>query len=439
MKRRTFLAGGLMLPALTANFTHAEPTFVGIPSPNRPDDQAFLDDLKKRCYRYFLEASHPVTGLVPDRAATDGSWLSPHASSAACGFALASHSVAAKAGWAPRGETADRVRLLLRSLVQLAEHERGFVYHFFSTADGRRMHQCEASSIDTALMLAGSVCAASTFSEDTEIVELADVLYRRVDWQWMLGDNDCLHMGWTPETGMLSSQWDTYSELILLVLMGIGAPQSPIPPRCWNAWRREPVLQHEGESFLGYPPLFVHQYPMAFFDFRNRRSPSGRSYWQNAIRAHRAQIGFMDSLSTAYPREFGHYGQDLWGLTSSDSQQGYRDWGGPYDHGRIEPDRGIDGTVVPSASAGGLAILPKEALHTLRFQRERYGEQIYSRYGFVNAYNPISNWVGTDVIGIDTGITLLMAENLQSEGVWDAFMSHPTSTRALQLAGFRQC
>ncbi len=321
--------------------------------------------------------------------------------------------------------------------MHLAEHRNGFVYHFFGARDGRRRMDSETSSIDTALMIAGAMCARTTFAENSDITELADQLYARVDWQWMLGENDCLHMGWKPETGMLPYQWDTFSELTILLLIAIGAPKRPIPSRCWDAWRRGPVLNFEGESYLSYPPLFVHQYPAAFFDFRNVRSPSGRDYWKNSVVAHRAQIGFMTELGRRDPGHFGHYSEDLWGLTSSDSASGYRDWGGPFQDNRYEPDRGIDGTIVPSAAGGGLAIVPEQSLRTLRHQRNHFGERVYGRYGFVNAYNPITGWVDPDVIGIDTGITLAMANNLDTGGVWQSFMTHPAAQRGLTLAGFR--
>jgi hypothetical protein len=447
ISRRALLAGAAVSPWLAAGtfsqlgIVKALGSFRVTSSPPvdyplTPADVSLLNQMQRGNYQFFVDGADPVTGFVPDRGDAHGKWFSDHSSSAACGFALAGHAIATQNGWVDRDTAAARTRRLLDSLLHLAQHEHGFVYHFFGRNDGNRRMQCEASSIDTALLIAGAMTSRVTFGDDAEIVALADELYARVDWQWMLGDNDLMHMGWTPEHGRLPYQWDSYSELIILVLLAIGAPNHAIPPRCWQAWRREPVLSFEGQGFLSYPPLFVHQYPMAFFDFRAVRSPSGRSYWDNAIRGHRAQIAFMSQLASRYPQHFGHYGRDLWGLTSSDSADGYRDWGGPYQIDRFEPDRGIDGTVVPSAAAGGLAIVPEDALRTLHHQRQHFGDQVFGRYGFINAYNPARNWVGTDVIGIDTGISLIMADNLRTGGVWNAFMHHPAAGRALDLAGF---
>ncbi len=401
-----------------------------------PADAAFLDDLQRRTYRYFLDAADPRTGLVADRGARDGSGMSEIASSASCGFALAAHAIAPRAGLATHSEAAARTHQLLHSLLTVAENERGFVYHFIGRGDGRRRMGCEASSVDTALMLAGAMCAHTAFSDDLEIQAMADELIARVDWQWMLGEGNLLHMGWTPEEGLIPHQWDRFSELTILVLMAIGAPNRAIPPECWTAWRRDKALTLDGETFLSYPPLFVHQYPMSFFDFRYVRSPSGRDYHRNSVTAHHAQIRFLNELAARYPEQLGHYGDDLWGITSSDSADGYRDWGGPYEDNRIEPDRGIDGTIVPSAAAGGLAIVPDQALHTLRYQREHFGDRVYGRYGFANAFNPATGWVSRDVIGIDTGISLLAAENLRRDSVWDLFMQHPVAINALDRVGF---
>ncbi|WP_417736647.1 glucoamylase family protein [Rosistilla oblonga] len=428
MKRRSFLfVSGLSLPPLV------QAANVDVVA---REDGLFLRDMQQRCYRYFLEASHPATGLVSDRSAADGSRASEHSSIAACGFGLAAHAIAADQEWLPRGEIAERVEVLLRTLVERADHERGFLYHFLNRADARRTWNSEASTIDTALVVAGAMTAAGCFSEERSIVALADALYRRVEWTWMLGSDDCLHMGWTPEDGTIPHRWDHFSELLILVLLAIGAPENPIPPRCWQAWNRRPILTFGDTSFLSYPPLFVHQYPAAFFDFRRFRSPSGRSYFDNAVIAHQAQIQFMTDLGNKYADQLGHYGPRLWGLTSSDSDAGYRDWGGPYQDGRCEPDRGIDGTLVPSAAAGGLPFVPRQAMETLRYQESQFGDAIYGRYGFVNAHNPASGWIDSDVIGIDTGISLLMAENLISGSVWDWFGRHPAAIRGLRLAGF---
>jgi hypothetical protein len=76
-------------------------------------------------------------------------------------------------------------------------------------------------------------------------------------------------------------------------------------------------------------------------------------------------------------------------------------------------------------------------MRVLRNIRTRYGNQAWTKYGFVNAFNPLTNWFDTDVIGIDTGITMLMAENLRTGFVWNTFMRNPEARRGMELAGFK--
>ena len=105
-------------------------------------------------------------------------------------------------------------------------------------------------------------------------------------------------------------------------------------------------------------------------------------------------------------------------------------WGGP-------PSTGpIDGTIVPSASAGSLPFLPGPVMRVLHTIKNSY-PYAYTKYGFVNAFNPLTGWYDTDVIGIDTGITLLMAENARSGFVWHTFMKSKEAQRGMARAGFK--
>jgi hypothetical protein len=48
----------------------------------------------------------------------------------------------------------------------------------------------------------------------------------------------------------------------------------------------------------------------------------------------------------------------------------------------------------------------------------------------------LTDWYDSDVIGIDTGITMLMAENARTGFVWETFMKNPEAQRGMQKAGF---
>ena len=405
------------------------------------DDSSLIIDLERRSFAYFWEQSNPDNGLVADRAPADGSAKGKVASIAAVGFGLTSICIADNHGWIDHDAARKRVRITLRYLHESLPHEHGFFYHFVDMTSGGRIWNCEVSSIDTALLMAGVLTVRNYFHDDlarpgeADISKLATQIYERVDWPWMLNGGKTLAMGWRPENGFTSRRWDDFNEHLILDLLAMGSPTHPLPQECWRAWKRGPSITYAGRTFLQCPPLFTHQFPHAWIDFRNRRDQS-LNYWKNSVDATLAQRQFCIDLATRNPGRFGDYGESLWGITASDAPGGYRGWGGPPTDGVIDP--ALDGTVVPCAAAGSLPFTPRECIACLRNMRVRFGRKIYGRYGFSDAFNPRTGWVGPDVIGIDVGISLLMAENSRTGMVWEWFMRGPEIQRALDAAGFQR-
>jgi hypothetical protein len=397
-------------------------------------DDALLEDLSRRSFMFFWEQADPQTGIIRDRARTDGAPPDKQArdvgSIAAIGFGLTGMCIAAEHGWVRRTEILARTRAALRFFAGPMEQEHGWFYHFVKLHSGAREWNSELSSIDTALLLAGVLTVRRCFDEDPAIVRDADTIYRRVDFRWMLaGHPALLAHGWKPESGFLPGRWDHYCELMILYVLGIGSPTHPIPVESWRAWSR-PRMTFAGYQYVsGADPLFVHQYSHAWIDFRGRtETGSGIDWFENSVVATRVHKAFCLSLAGEFPG----YAENVWGITASDSRKGYVAWGGPPRHSDI------DGSVVPAAAAGSLMLAPDIALPAVLEMHRRFGNTIYGRYGFADAFHPTSGWVNPDVIGIDLGITLVSAENLRSGRVWKWFMSSPEITTALDRAAVRR-
>lgn len=377
-------------------------------------DDAFLEDLSRRAFRYFFDAAHPHTGLIPDRARADGSKPGEMASVAAMGFGLTALVIGAERGWESRAECRACAERVLRTLWRDAAHEHGFFYHFLDVRAAQRGWNCEASTIDTAILLFGALSAARYFGGG--VAELAQAIEARADWPWMVDEGGRIRHGAKPagEGGFLPWSWDQFSEHYGMTWFAVHGATRRAPAETWRAWRREPWVSYAGERFLHHPPLFVHQFPQAWLDWRGYRDEvSGVNFFAQACAATRAQKQFCLDLRG----RFSGFEENVWGLTSSDGAAGYLDWGGPpVEACRV--DARIDGTVVPCAVAGSLPFVPADCLAALREMRTRWGDSIYGPYGFADAFNPATGWVGDDVIGIDQGITLLMAENLRTGLVW---------------------
>jgi hypothetical protein len=388
------------------------------------EDEAFLDDLERQGCLFFWEQGSPNSGQILDRARNDltgGRDPRTMASIASTGFGLTALCIADRRGYLPHAQIVERVRTTLQWHLNKMPEVHGFFYHFTDIETGKRVSGVELSSIDTSLLLCGILTARAYF-DDPRIQSLAQQIYERVDWPWMLNGGKTFSMGWHPDKGFLSSRWEKYCELMMIYLLAIGSPTHPVAPAFWNNFTR-PVIHYKGYDYIsGDDPIFTHQYSQAWYDFRGKRDAYA-DYFENSVTATRAHKAFCLS----YPK---WYSEDYWGITASDYQGGYTAWGGP------PPQGPLDGSVVPSAAAGSLAFLPAECLAVLRAMRSKWGKQAWGRYGFVDAFHPAANWYDPDVLGIDQGISVIMAENLRSGLVWSTFMRNHESVSAMQRAGF---
>ena len=401
----------------------SQPSFVG-PRLFSDSDDALLHALESLNFLYFWEQANPYTGLVRDRCNVRTLDKADLGSIAATGFGLTALCIGVKRGFVSFTEARTRALNTLRFLWKTLPNHRGFFYHWCNINTGERLWDAEISSIDTAILLCGVLTCRQQFAH-SEINQLAYDIFNRADWNWLSEDTSILPHGWRPETGFLQYRWDNYSEMMMMYLLGLGSEAHPLPPDSWNAWKRT-TFEYDGIRYIGsFAPLFVHQYSQAWFDFRGKRDHY-TDYFRNSIIATDVHRRFCLDLAPKFP----DYSDDLWGITASDSVKGYAVWGGP-------PSTGpIDGTVVPCAAAGSLPFLPDSAMRVLRTMKDRYGNNAWCRYGFVDAFNPLTNWYDHDVIGIDTGITMVMVENARSGFVWDTFMANPETQRGMDRAGF---
>lgn len=364
--RRNFLKTGLLgLAGLGVGCTPYPPPGA---SARRPaGDEAFLDDLQRRTFRYFWETTNAANGLAHDR------WPGrSFASMAAVGFALTAYPIGVQRGYVARSDAAARVLTTLRFLWNAPQGDaprgmtvhKGFFYHFVDMERGERFERTELSTVDTALLLGGMLFCQSYFDRpaELEIRELADRIYARVDWRWAQPRAPLIALGWNPEGGFLPYDWVAYSEAMIVYLMALGAPERPIDPAGWAGWSAGLPLhwgQEQGRELVRFPPLFGHQYSHIWYDFRGIRDAfmrgKGIDYFENSRRATLAQYDY----ARANPLGWRGYGRDLWGLTACD---------GPADvtltiDGRPRtfrsyaargPGQFDDGTVAPTAAGGSV-------------------------------------------------------------------------------------
>jgi hypothetical protein len=381
------------------------------------------------------------------------------------GFSLTSYPIAVERGWVSLKEATDYTLKVLQTLSNAPQGDaatgvagnHGFFYHFLDPKTGARTQNSELSTIDTALLMSGVLFAKDYFSGDSkeqkEIRELADKLYKGVDWPWMLNGEKRVSMGWTPEQGFIKSDWRGYNEGMLLHLLGMGSPTHPLPAETWKNYMSTDTLRQDGgQTYIDFPPQFGHQYSHSWVDFRGimdeKNKSLGFDYFENSRRATLAQ----NYYAIKNPAGFRGYGPLDWGLTASDgpgsSFNRISPTGKLFDF-RAYTARGVpptswepdDGTIAPTAAAASLPFAPELVIPTLNHWRKDRPE-IWSADGFKDAFNPSaepnkpSGWVDTDMIGIDQGPVVLMTENYRSGMVWNIMKKDKYLKAGLKNAGF---
>jgi hypothetical protein len=426
-------------------------------SGRKPTVDAQLEKLQRETFGYFLHETNPANGLVIDKTAAD--WP---ASIAATGLALACYPVSVERGFMPRAAALERTLATLRFFRESpqgpepdATGYRGFYYHFLDIQTGRRAWQCELSTIDSALLLAGALTVGAYFDANTtgehEVRALADALYRRADWQWAQNQGATVTHGWKPESGFLEYRWEGYDEALLLYILGLGSPTHPLPERSYARWAFTYRWEHcYGQDHLYAGPLFTHQLSHVWIDFRGIQDAfmrdKGIDYFENSRRATHVQREYaIDN-----PLEFAHYGRHCWGLTASEGP-------GPdtinvagierqfFDYvGRGVPYGPDDGTLAPWAVAASLPFAPEIVVPVLDYCIHDLKLTASNRYGFKASFNPTypaasgdpHGWVSPWHFGLNEGPTVLMVENYRTGLLWRLMRECPYVVTGLRRAGF---
>lgn len=438
----------------------------------RPRLPGFYADIEQRTFRFFWETVNRANGLVPDR------WPTPSFSSiAAVGFALTAYPVGVERGWVSREAARDLTLTTLRFFWNAPQGpgrsgvsgHRGFFYHFLDIRTGHRFRRTELSSVDTTLLLLGVLFAGQYYDRgdaaEREIRALSAAIYARADWNLFRQDGRAaISMGWHPETGLIARNWDGYNEGMAVYLLALGAPVHAVPAGSWAEWTRPypNVWRGAGPTrHLAFAPLFGHQYSHVWIDFRGIRDApmraAGLDYFENSRRATFANRAYC----AANPMGWDGYSADVWGLTACDGpadatlpfRGGPRTFfsyaaRGPAD----QPDGRDDGTIAPTAALGSLPFAPEIVVPCAAALLREHGSRIYSRYGFLDSFNPSfrypgagsksgavdarHGWVGRDYLGIDQGPILLQAANYRDEFVWRVMRRVPALRLGLRRAGF---
>ena len=431
----------------------------------------FFGELQERTFRFFWETGNPQNGLIPDRYPTPS-----FSSIAAVGFGLTTYPVGVERGYITRPQARQRVLATLRFLAaapQGAEARgvagyRGFFYHFLDMKTGERFEDSELSTVDTAILLAGALFCQSYFDgadpEEVEIRALADDASTGA-WTGSGRSRRGPPSRWAGRPRKASSRydWRGYNEAMLVYLLALGSPTFPVGADAWGEWTSTYDKQWGttfGQELPGLPaavrpPVHATCGPTSATS-ATRTCSSAASTTSRTAGARSTRSRRTPSRTRAVPglrsHRLGHHGQRRAGRPRGGGRR--RAPRVSQLHGARHRSHRQDRRLHARADRGrwrrcrSRRSWPSRRSSTCT---DASAEHIYSKYGFLDAFNPTFvfdvplrhgryvpgfGWVAGDYLGIDQGAMLAMIENYRSALVWRVMRKNPYLRRGLERAGF---
>ena len=181
----------------------------------------------------------------------------------------------------------------------------------------------------------------------------------------------------------------------------------------------------------------------------------GIDYFENSRRAVLSQRAY----AIANPGGWTGYGENIWGFTACDGPADGTFWVNGRQRSFITYGARAagclelrdDGTVAPYAAAASIVFAPEVAIPAVKEMAQRFGDNLYSTYGFLDSFNPTftlagsegmgrvvpgAGWFDTDYLGIDQGPIVAMIENYRNGFVWTLMRRNPSIADGLRRAGF---
>jgi len=404
-------------------------------------DEIIKDEIR-RSVAFFLDFTNLKTGSRGFGLTADSTKTPERASIASVGYALTAWVIATERGILPK-DTARRITAgTLNTLLFNTSHFKGFFAHFLVTETGERYGKTEFSTIDTAICLNGVITASAYFHDD-EISQLAEAVLERVDWGFLVFEQDGIslfHMSYNPDRGGsyvtdkpgFISQWNNASEQRMMYLQAAKSLGSVQARKLYAGFSRD-IGEYQGKQFIINPlgSLYAYLCTEAWLDSRRYLDPDGVDWFENLRLAALANRQFC----LEHAEKYCTYHANSWGISSGDSPRGYAVFSGEPCFGKPYHD----GTVSIWSAIACLPILPAETSALIEYLYTSH-HQTYGNYGFFSAYNLDVQppWYSHSVYGIEKGCSMIMLENYLTGLIWNVYTDDWHIKNALKILGFKQ-
>lgn len=424
--------------------------------PTFSNHNELLQYLNKVSFRHFWMAVDPTSFFALDRHIWDDL-----ISVDAIGFELSAYVIAHKNDWIEGDKIKNRVRTILRSLVEDCHHAstkeealqnplkyatvEGIWAHFLEPGSlERKDANTEYSLFSNALLLSGVIVAMQYFDNDSEINYYGNQLLELSNWQFLYRQQDGLmYYDWKPEVGYSAAYTDWWTEeLDLAFLLGVGtsSAQRRLPANPYFA----PSYRRPGEPECNY----VFSAPGANFTYSFLQMYA--RFNSNTDRFQNAQKALLNDYN--YPQNsLGNfnwlYDPRIFGITACEGPDAlYHAYGYCC---KLDTHNDPDGTIAVYGAGSSILFIPEQAIAALSFYYQELDDDFWNRcgYGFwspvfgfpdafhldpdnahdsrINGFGFNGPWLSVPRFGIDVGPMLMNIDSYLSE------QSNQTSIRDL--------
>jgi hypothetical protein len=401
----------------------------------RMEDDDLLTLIQEKTFKYFWDFGHPVSGMARERN-TSGDLVT----TGGTGFGIMSVIVAIERGFITREEGLLRIEKIASFLRNKSDRFHGVFPHWLNGVTGKTIPFSQKDDggdlVETSFLMAGLLCASEYFNlpatQENNLRQTIKEIWETVEWNWHTkGTENVLYWHWSPKYQWeMNHQIRGWNEALITYILAAASPTYPITRTVYEkGWAVSGAIKN-GRIFYGINlplgpdyggPLFFSHYSFLGIDPRKLKDQYA-DYQQQLI--NHSLINYAYCVKN--PGGYYGYSDECWGLTASDTNQGYT----------AHSPTNDKGVITPTAAISSLPFTPEPSMKAIRYFYYVLGDKIFLDYGFTDAFNLHRIWFANSYLAIDQGPIMVMIENHRSGLIWDYTMQNEDIKKGLDKLGF---
>jgi hypothetical protein len=416
-------------------------SFVSTSRPRDLSDEQLLDLVQRQTLRYFWEFAHPVSGMARERSNRAYNYGEEVVTTGGTGFGAMALLVGVERGWLSR-DTVARHLLKMVKFLSKADHYHGVFPHWMDGSTGKTIPFSRkddgADLVETSFLFQGLLCVRQYFNRDDkterELRNRINWLWNDIEWNWHTRDGQSvLYWHWSPNHGWsMDFPVRGFNECLIMYVLAASCPNErfAVNASIYHRGWAESNFFKNGKEFYGIKiplgfdyggPLFFSHYSFLGLNPRGLKDRYA-DYWEQ----NRNHTLINREHCIRNPNKFKGYSENCWGLTASDTYNGYEAHSPTKDNG----------TITPTAALSAFPYTPEYSMQALKHFYHQHGDRIWTEYGFSDAFNESQNWYASSHLAIDQGPIVVMIENHRSGLLWNLFMQIPEIQQGLKKLDF---